>query len=64
MEQLCGHILEFKMAETRCKITPDSTVNLVLTQCIDQPYLEGSKDLIFWKANRLIFPEFYDINLK
>ena len=48
---------ESKMAENKCISAFHSTVNSILTQYIDQHYLGGSKDIIFWEANRLIFPE-------
>ena len=30
---------ESKMAENKCKMTPDPTVNLILTHYLDQPHL-------------------------
>ena len=38
---------ETKMSEIKSKITPDSTVNSILTQYIDEHKWEGTKNLIF-----------------
>ena len=47
------------------KLARDSTVNSILSQYLNQPHLERSKDpLSFWEANRLFFRELYEMNFK
>ena len=56
---------ESKITENKFKLTPDLTVSSILSQYRNEPHLERSKDpLSFWEANRLIFPELYEMNLK
>ena len=56
---------ESKITENKFKLTPDSTVNSIFSQYLNQPHLKRSKDpLSFWEANRLIFPELHEMNLK